>query len=216
MEQLTLFGPDSVLVRTLPKLIRTYEEETHFLGRVPSCDGTAGIVAFKLMAGFHKRGDRCAKRRKGARGNEPARFPETVRRPPERIVRRQQQKMLRKLIEWKTERYAKRNQSALRIQIASMINAACAVRERFILSNIQTAVIMRRGFETFLTADLLGIENPQSVVAAVCLRDMRSYEEFRRVQSDNVLRGTALDELTLNQLANEVTGALLRQIRKAA
>lgn len=75
---------------------------------------------------------------------------------------------------------------------------------------------MRRGFETFVTADLLGIENPQSVVAAVCLRDMQSYEEFRRVQSDNLLRGTALGERMLNQLANQATDALLKQICKAA
>jgi hypothetical protein len=83
------------------------------------------------------------------------------------------------------------------------------------LSNIQTAVVMRRGFETFVTADLLGIDNPQSVVAAVCLRDMKSYEEFRRLQSDNPLPGTALGELMTN-LANEVTDALLKQISKAA
>jgi len=124
--------------------------------------------------------------------------------------------MFRRLIEWKTQRSAKRNQSALRIQIASMLNTFYAIRGRSIVSNTQTAVVMRRGFETFVTADLLGIENPQSVVAAVCLRDMQSYEEFRRVQSDNLLRGTALGEGMLNQLANEVTDALLKQICKAA
>ena len=124
--------------------------------------------------------------------------------------------MFRRLIEWKTQRYAKRNQFALRIQIASMLNTFYAIRGRSIVSNTQTAVVMRRGFETFVTADLLGIENPQSVVAAVCLRDMQSYEEFRRVQSDNLLRGTALGEGMLNQLANEVTDALLKQICKAA
>ncbi len=84
------------------------------------------------------------------------------------------------------------------------------------LSNIQTAVVMRRGFETFVTADLLGIDNPQSVVAAVCLRDMKSYEEFRRLKSDNVLRDTARGELILDELANQVTDALLNQICKAA
>jgi hypothetical protein len=83
------------------------------------------------------------------------------------------------------------------------------------LSNIQTAVVMRKGFETFVTADLLGIDNPQSVVAAVCLRDMKSYEEFRRLQSDNAFPGTASGELMTN-LANEVTDALLKQISKAA
>ena len=84
------------------------------------------------------------------------------------------------------------------------------------LSNTQTSVVMRRGFETFVTAGLLGIQNLQSVVAAVCLRDMPSYEEFKKVQSDKSLRGTAQGKQMLNQLANEVTDALLKTIRKAA
>ncbi len=122
--------------------------------------------------------------------------------------------MFRTLIDWKTQRYAKRNQSALRIQIASMLSVFYV--KQSILSNTRTAVVMRRGFETFVTEDLLAIENPQSVVAAVCLRHMQSYEEFRRVQSDDLLRGTARSELMLNQLANQVTDALLKQICKAA
>jgi hypothetical protein len=83
------------------------------------------------------------------------------------------------------------------------------------LSNIQTAVVMRRGFETFVTADLLGIDNPQTVVAAVCLRDIKSYEEFRKVQSDAGVSRSRLGEL-MTILANEVTDALLKQICKAA
>ncbi len=83
------------------------------------------------------------------------------------------------------------------------------------LSNIQTAVVMRRGFKTFVTADLLGIDNPQTVVAAVCLRDMKSYEEFRKVQSDAGVSRNRLGEV-MTILANEVTDALLRQICKAA
>ncbi len=82
-------------------------------------------------------------------------------------------------------------------------------------SNIRTAVVMRRGFETFVTADLLGIDNPQSVIAAVCLRDLKSYEQLKGRQSDHAFSGAVVGEL-ISELAGEVADALLRQIRKAA
>jgi len=70
---------------------------------------------------------------------------------------------------------------------------------------------MRQAFETFVTADLCGIENPQSVIAAVYLKDIECYQGFKEIQSDNFLRGSAFGELALNHLADQVTEELLRQ-----
>ena len=108
------------------------------------------------------------------------------------------------LIGWAAKHFVNPNHSALRTQITAMLSAFFAIRGRSILSNDETAVVMRRAFETFVTANSREIENPQSVIAMVCLRDIKSYQEFKRVQC----------ELTLNHLAHEVTEELLRQVTK--
>ena len=96
-----------------------------------------------------------------------------------------------------------------------MLSVFFAIRGRGILSNTKTSVVMRRGFETFVTADLRGIENPQSVTAAVCLKDIECYEGFKEIHSDNSLRASAFGELALNHLACQVTEELLKEIDKA-
>lgn len=62
---------------------RTYGEKTHFLGSIPSCGRAAGTLDFKVMGGFHKRGDRCDNRRQRIGRNGPSRFPGNVSRLPE-------------------------------------------------------------------------------------------------------------------------------------
>ena len=120
--------------------------------------------------------------------------------------------MLKTLVSWRIKHFVKTNNSALRIQIAAMLKTFFSIRGRPVLSNAETAVVMRRGFETFVTADLRDIGDSQNVMAMVCLRDVESYKEFKRVQADNLLRGGPLGEVTLNHLASQITEELLRQI----
>ena len=95
-----------------------------------------------------------------------------------------------------------------------MLATFFTIRGQRIFLNTQTAVVMRRHFETFVTADLSGIENPQSVIATVYLKDIECYEGLKEIQSDNLLRGSAFGELALNHLADQVTEELLRQAKK--
>jgi hypothetical protein len=112
--------------------------------------------------------------------------------------------LISSLTGWTAKHFVKPNHPALRTQIAAMLNAFFAIRGRSTLSNDETAVVMRRAFETFVTADSHEIENPRTVIAMVCLRNIESYQEFKRAQC----------ELTLNHLADEVTEELLRQVTK--
>jgi len=123
-------------------------------------------------------------------------------------------RMLGRLMGWRAKRFVKPNHSALRIQIAAMLHAFFYIRGRSILCNDQTAVVMRRAYETFVTTDPCEIENPQTVIAVVCLKDIESYQEFKRVHSDNLLGVSVFAGPTLHNLADQVTEELLRQIKK--
>lgn len=103
---------------------------------------------------------------------------------------------------WAARHFVKSNHSALRTQITAMLSTFFAIRGRSILSNDETALVMRRAFETFVTTDSHEIENPHTVMAMVCLRNIESYQELKRVQC----------KLTLNHLADEVTEKLLGQV----
>jgi hypothetical protein len=61
---------------------------------------------------------------------------------------------------WAARHFVKQNHSALRTQIIAMRNAFFAIRGRSILSNDETAVVMRRAFEPFVTADSHEIARP--------------------------------------------------------
>lgn len=122
--------------------------------------------------------------------------------------------MLGRLIRSRARHSAKPDHCSLRFQIASMLATFFTIRGQPIFLNTQTAVVMRRHFETFVTADLRGIENPQSVIATVYLKDIECYQGFKEIQSDNLLRGSAFGELALNHLADQVTEELLRQVTK--
>ena len=90
-----------------------------------------------------------------------------------------------------------------------MLSAFAAIRGWRALLNNETAAVMRRQFDTFVTADVRGIEHPETIVAVVYLKDTACYEGIREIQSDKALRGSAL-----NHLADQVTEALLGQVAK--
>jgi hypothetical protein len=115
--------------------------------------------------------------------------------------------MLGHLIHWKTRDYAKPDHSSLRLQVASMLSTFAAIRGWPVLLNNQTATVLRRQFDTFVTADLRGIERPETIIAVVYLKDTACYEGVKEIQSDKALRGDAL-----NRLADQITEALLRQV----
>ena len=87
-----------------------------------------------------------------------------------------------------------------------------AIRGRHSLLNTETAIVMRKNFETFLTDDVLKIENRESVAAIVYLKDMDGYGQVQRTQTDALLRGSILAPMALNYLAAQVASELLKRI----
>lgn len=117
--------------------------------------------------------------------------------------------MLGRLIRRIIRDRAKPDHSSLRLQVASMLSTFAAIRGWPVLLNNETATVMRRQFDTFVTADAYEIERPETVLAVVYLKDVTCFERVKEIQSDKALRGDAL-----NHLADQITEALLRQVAK--
>jgi hypothetical protein len=105
--------------------------------------------------------------------------------------------------------------SSLREQIASNIKMFISIRGRHSLLNPETAIVMRKNFETFVTDDVLKTENRESVAAIIYLKDMDCYEQVKTTQADGLLRGSILAPLALNYLAAQMASELLKESSNA-
>jgi hypothetical protein len=56
---------------------------------------------------------------------------------------------------------------------------------------------MRKGFEAFLTHDVSRIENPESIMAVVYLKDMESYDQPREIEVTQSPRRNVLSRIAL-------------------
>jgi hypothetical protein len=61
---------------------------------------------------------------------------------------------------------------SLRLQIAALINTFLSVRGLDSLLESSTAIVMRKNYDAFVTQDAYEIENPETMVAIVYLKDM--------------------------------------------
>jgi hypothetical protein len=73
-----------------------------------------------------------------------------------------------------TRKGKKPDYASLKEQVFSVITTYVAIRGLHSLLRPEMATVMLKGFEAFLTQDPARIENPESILAVVHLKDMES------------------------------------------
>jgi|SoiMethySBSTD1v2_1073268.scaffolds.fasta_scaffold1337417_1 hypothetical protein len=101
--------------------------------------------------------------------------------------------------------------TSLRSRVFSVITTYVAIRGLYSLLRPEMATAMRKGFETFVTHDVARIENPETILAVVHLKDMESYDQLREIEVSPSPNKTVLSQTALNQLADQLTKELIRR-----
>src|ERR1043166_432601 len=112
---------------------------------------------------------------------------------------------------------ARSQNNSLNARVASAIHTFLSIRGLpALLSYPGTAIVLRKGYDVFVTHNAETIENRQTVLAVAYFKDMECYEQFKEVQKDYSLRSTALGQISLGHLADQLTSELAKQIAAAA
>ena len=108
-------------------------------------------------------------------------------------------------------RQQKPDDSSLAAQIASTVSGFVRIRGLDSLVKSKTAIVMRENYEISITQNVDGLENRESVVAVVYLKDIESYSDFKNIQSNGLTRNDALAHMATIHLADQTAKRLLEQ-----
>jgi hypothetical protein len=101
---------------------------------------------------------------------------------------------------------------SVRLRVSSAVRTFYSIRGLRGLLEPRAAMIMRTNYDTFVVADANKMDNRQTILATVYLKDVESYGQFREIQQDYSLRRSALGEVALGHLADQIATELSRQI----
>ena len=105
-----------------------------------------------------------------------------------------------------------RGDGSLRLQVSSAVRTFYSIRGLRGFLEPRAAMIMRTNSETFIVPDADKMENQQTILATVYLKDMESYGQFTEIQQDYTLRSSALGQVALGHLADQIATELSRRI----
>ena len=118
---------------------------------------------------------------------------------------------LRRFFRHSRQEVQKPDDSSLTAQIASTVSGFVRIRGLDSLLKSETAIVMRKNYEISITQDVDGLENRESVLAVVYLKDIESYNDFKKVHSDDYSRSDALAHMATIHLADQTANRLLEQ-----
>ena len=100
---------------------------------------------------------------------------------------------------------------ALKLRVASALNVFVSIRGLEALLNRETAVVMRKGYETLVIQDASAIDNRENVLALVYVKDMECYDRLLTIQTNHFLHRRKLDRTISNDLPDEMAKQLLKE-----
>jgi hypothetical protein len=102
--------------------------------------------------------------------------------------------------------------SSLKVRVASVINVFIAVRGLPALLDGDTAIVMRRGYQTFVTKNVSKIDETTSAV--VYVKDLQCHKRLKTIQTNHFFLHNILNRITFDDLAHETAMRLVKQMRK--
>jgi hypothetical protein len=104
--------------------------------------------------------------------------------------------------------------SSLKLRIASALNVFVSIRGLEALLHNETAVVMRKGYETFVIQDASAIANRDNVLAVVHVKDLACYNRLATIQTNHSLHRSTLARIISNDLSDETARQLLSEAGK--
>lgn len=101
--------------------------------------------------------------------------------------------------------------SLVKLRVASALHVFVSICGLEALLDSETAVVMCKGYETFVIQDASGIGDRKTVLAAVRVKDMRCYDRLTKIQTNHFLHRRTLDPVISNDLADEIAKQLLKK-----